>query len=164
MMKGKAIVYRKNDIDTDMIIPAKYLNMDSPKELAPHAMEFLDKDFPSKVKEGDILVAGKNFGCGSSREHAVWSLTGNGVQAVIAESFARIFFRNCINYGLLPVVLDGANKKISTGDELEIDISNGVVKNLTTKEDYKIKPYPEFAMEIINAGGLMNYVKKEVKG
>ncbi len=162
MMKGRAIVYKKNDIDTDLIIPAKYLNTDDPKELAEHAMEFLDVEFPKKVKEGDILVAGRNFGCGSSREHAIWCLTGNGVQAVIAESFARIFFRNGINYGLLPVVLEGATKKISDGDELEIDVKKGTVKNITSGKEFEIKPYPEFAMKIINAGGLMNYVKKEM--
>lgn len=162
-IKGKSFVFDKDDIDTDMIIPAKYLNTDREKELAEYAMEFLDKDFPKKAKEKkiEIVVAGKNFGCGSSREHAVWCLTGNNVKAVIAEGFARIFFRNCVNFGLFPVVCHGCTKKISEGDELEIDIKNGIVRNLTKKDEYKSEPLPDFMMEIVEAGGLLPYVKKK---
>jgi 3-isopropylmalate/(R)-2-methylmalate dehydratase small subunit len=164
-IKGKSFVFDKDDVDTDMIIPAKYLNTDDEKELAECAMEFLDKDFPKKVKEKkiEIVVAGKNFGCGSSREHAVWCLTGNNVKAVIAEGFARIFFRNCVNFGLFPVVCPGCTKKISEGDELEIDIKKGIIKNLTKNEEYKSEPLPDFMMEIVEAGGLLPYVKKNIK-
>lgn len=162
-MKGRAHVFDRDDIDTDLIIPAKYLNTDDPAELSEHAMEFVDIDFPKKVKAGDIVVGGRNFGCGSSREHAVWAFTGKGVQAVIADSFARIFFRNCINYGLFPVVCVGASKKIADGDVVEIDVSRGVVKNITKGEEYKSKPLPKFAQDIVNAGGLLPYVKKSLK-
>lgn len=165
-IKGKAYVYDKDDIDTDMIIPAKYLNTDEPQDLARHAMEFIDPRFPEKARKMGIgiIVGGKNFGCGSSREHAVWCFTGQGIRAVIADSFARIFFRNCINYGLLPVACAGASKKIKTGDEIEIDIARGSVKNLTRNEQYSAKPLPDFAVEILNAGGLLRYVKKTSGG
>jgi len=162
-IKGKSFVFDKDDIDTDMIIPAKYLNTDNEKELAEHAMEFIDQDFPKKVKNNDyeVIVSGKNFGCGSSREHAVWCLTGNNIKAVIAEGFARIFFRNCVNFGLFPVVCLGSSKKIKQGDELEIDIKKGMIKNLTKNEEYKSEPLPDFMMEIVEAGGLLPYVKKK---
>ena len=162
-IKGKSFVFDHDDIDTDMIIPAKYLNTDNEEELAGYAMEFIDKDFPKKAKEEniEIVVSGKNFGCGSSREHAVWCLTGNGIKAVIAESFARIFFRNCVNFGLFPVVCHGISKKVSEGDELEIDIKEGIVKNITKEEEYKSEPLPSFMMEIVEAGGLLPYIKNK---
>ncbi len=161
---GKAAVFDKDDIDTDMIIPAKYLNTDNPKELAEHAMEFIDEDFPGKVRDNNIriVVAGKNFGCGSSREHAVWALTGNGIKAVIADSFARIFFSNCVNYGLFPVICPGASKKIKTGDEVEIDIAAGKVRAKGVELDSE--PLPDFMMKIVEDGGLLPHVKKELDG
>lgn len=161
-IRGKAIVCAKDDIDTDMIIPAKYLNTDDQAELAKHAMEFIDPGFPEKARKSGakILVGGENFGCGSSREHAVWCLAGNGVRCVIAGSFARIFFRNCVNYGLLPLRLPDAAKKIRTGDEIEIDMAGWKVRNLTSRKEYEAKPLPDFALEILDAGGLLLYVKK----
>jgi len=164
-IKGKAYVYDRDDIDTDMIIPARYLNTDDPKELVEHAMEAIDPDFPKKVAEMgiEIVVGGENFGCGSSREHAIWCLTGQGIKAVVASSFARIFFRNCVNYGLLPAICPGASKRIRTGDEIEIDIAEGLVRNLTKKEEYRLKPLPDFAMEIVTAGGLLRYIKRKLE-
>ncbi len=159
-MKGKAHVYAKDHINTDEIIPARYLNMDKEEELAKHAMEDIDAEFVSKVKKGDFIVASENFGCGSSREHAVWALRGAGIKAVIADSFARIFFRNCINNGFYAIEAKGLSKQIKDGDELEIDVKNGVIKDIKNKKEYKFKPFPEFAMRIIKAGGLLNYIKK----
>ena len=158
-MKGKAHVYKKEHINTDEIIPARYLNMDKEEDLAKHAMEDLDKDFIKKVQKGDFIVAGKDFGCGSSREHAVWALRGAGVKAVIADSFARIFFRNCINNGFYPIEAKGLAKEIKDGDELEIDIDKGIIKDLTQKKEFKFVPFPKFAQDIIKAGGLLNYIK-----
>jgi 3-isopropylmalate/(R)-2-methylmalate dehydratase small subunit len=160
-IRGKACAYDRDDIDTDMIIPAKYLNTDDHEELARHAMEFIDPGFPERVRKlGAVaVVGGRNFGCGSSREHAVWCFTGQGMRAVIADSFARIFFRNCVNYGLFPVACPGAGKKINTGDEIEIDTESGTVRNLTKGEQYESKPLPAFAMEIVRAGGLLKYIK-----
>jgi len=159
-MKGKAHVYKREHINTDEIIPARYLNMDKEKELAKHAMEDLDKDFVKKVKKGDFIVAGGNFGCGSSREHAVWALRGAGIKAVIADSFARIFFRNCINNGFYAIELKDASKKIKNKDELEIDIEKGIIKDIKNKKTFKFTPFPKFALDIIKAGGLLNYIKK----
>lgn len=158
-MKGIAHVYNKDHINTDEIIPARYLTTDKEEELAKHAMEDLDGSFIKKVKKGDFIVTGKNFGCGSSREHAVWSLRGAGVKAVIADSFARIFFRNCINNGFYAIEAKGLSKEIKDGDELEIDVKNGLIKDLTNKKEFKFTPFPKFALEIINAGGLLNYIK-----
>ena len=158
-MKGNAHVYNKDHINTDEIIPARYLTSDKEEELAKHAMEDLDGSFIKKVKKGDFIVAKENFGCGSSREHAVWSLRGAGVKAVIADSFARIFFRNCINNGFYAIEAKGLSKEITDGDELEIDIKNGVIKDLTNKKEFKFTPFPKFALDIINAGGLLNYIK-----
>ena len=158
-MKGKAHVYNKNHINTDEIIPARYLNTDKEEELAKHAMEDLDQNFIKKVKKGDFIVAGENFGCGSSREHAVWALRGAGIKAVIADSFARIFFRNCINNGFYAIEAKGLSKEIKNGDELEIDVKKGIIKDLRNKKTFKFKPFPKFALEIINAGGLLNHVK-----
>ncbi len=153
---GKAHVYIRDHINTDEIIPARYLNSDAEDELALHCMEDLDGEFPSKVQPGDIIVAGEDFGCGSSREHAVWSIRGAKVAAVIAGSFARIFYRNAINCGFPVVELPGINQKIKTGDELEIDLKNGVIANKTQGVNYAFTPLPDFALEIIEVGGLLN--------
>lgn len=158
-MKGKAWKFGEN-INTDEIIPARYLNTSDPAELAKHLMEDADPEFPGKYAKGDIIVGGINFGSGSSREHAPLAIKAGGISAVIADSFARIFFRNSINIGLPIIEVDGISKKISTGDELEIDLDNGVIRNVTAKEEYKSQPFPPFMQEIINAGGLMNRLKK----
>lgn len=162
-MKIRGKIWKFGDnIDTDAIIPARYLNTSDPKELAKHVMEDADKDFPSKVKEGDIIVAGKNFGCGSSREHAPIAIKAAGVQAVIAKSFARIFFRNAFNIGLpifeVPELVDEA----SEGDEIEIDMNSGEIVNLTKGKNYKTKPIPDFMQELIKAGGLVEWTKKRL--
>lgn len=159
-MKGKAHVYNRDDIDTDLIIPARYLNTDDEKELAQHAMEDLDVRFVKKAKKGDFIVSRNNFGCGSSREHAIWALRGAGVKAVIANSFARIFFRNAINNGFYAIECRDASKNIKNGDEIEIDAEKGVIKDLTNKKEFKFTPFPKFANDIIKAGGLLNYIKK----
>jgi len=161
ILKGKSHVYSRNDIDTDLIIPARCLNTDNEKELAKHAMEDIDKNFARKAKPGDFIVAGSNFGCGSSREHAVWALRGAGIRAVIADSFARIFFRNAINNGFYAIECRGASNKIKSGDEVEIDIDKGVIKDITSKKEYKFAPLPKFAMDIIKAGGLLEYITKK---
>ncbi len=147
-----------DDINTDEIIPARFLNTTDPKELGQHCMAGIDEEFVKKAKKGDIIVAGKNFGCGSSREHAPVSIKGAGLSCVIAESFARIFFRNAINIGLPIIELPGASKEIDEGDELEIDLEKGLVKNKSKRKEYKISKFPEFMQEIINAGGLLEWV------
>ena len=157
---SKAHVYKRDHINTDEIIPARYLNTDNEAELAKHCMEGLDKDFVRKVREGDIIVAGEDFGCGSSREHAVWAIRGAKVQTVIAKSFARIFYRNAINCGYYLIESPDAIEKIRDGDELEIDFKGGLIKNRTTGKDINFNPLPEFALEIINAGGLLEHIKK----
>lgn len=157
-LKGKAHVYNRDDIDTDLIIPARYLNTDKEEELAKHAMEDLDSSFTKKVKKGDFIVARKNFGCGSSREHAIWALRGSGIKAVIADSFARIFFRNAINNGFYAIECKGASEEIKDEEEIEIDVGNGTIK--ANKKTFKFTPFPKFALDIINAGGLLNYIKK----
>jgi 3-isopropylmalate/(R)-2-methylmalate dehydratase small subunit len=162
LIKGKVWKF-KDDVDTDQIIPARYLVTTDPKELAKHVMEDADPTFPSKVKEGDILVAGKNFGCGSSREHAPLAIKGAGISAVVAESFARIFFRNAINLGLLIIESPEAAKEAEEGDELEIDINQGIIRNITKGKEYKIKPLPENLQAILKAGGLMEYAKERIK-
>ncbi|MHC4461624.1 MAG: 3-isopropylmalate dehydratase small subunit [Planctomycetota bacterium] len=158
---SKAHVYERDHINTDEIIPARYLNTDDEGELAKHCLEDLDKDFVSKVKEGDIIVAGEDFGCGSSREHAVWAIRGAGVQTVIAKSFARIFYRNAINNGFYIIESLEALDKINDGDELEIVYKAGLIKNKTTGIDIKFNPLPDFALEIINDGGLLNHIVKK---
>jgi len=152
----KAHVYKRDHINTDEIIPARYLNTDEEAELAKHCLEDLDKDFVKKVKEGDIIVAGEDFGCGSSREHAVWAIRAAGVQTVIAKSFARIFYRNAINNGCYIIELGQPIEKINNGDELEIDYKTGLIKNKTAGIDINFDPLPGFALEIIEAGGLIN--------
>lgn len=155
-----AHVYKRDHINTDEIIPARYLNTDDTAELAKHCLEDLDKEFVNKVQAGDIIVAGEDFGCGSSREHAVWAIRGVGVQAVIAKSFARIFYRNAINNGFYVIESPGGLEKINSGDELEIDYKGGVIKNKTAGVDIKFNPLPDFALEIINDGGLLEHIKK----
>ncbi|MBI5573888.1 MAG: 3-isopropylmalate dehydratase small subunit [Elusimicrobia bacterium] len=157
ILKGKAHKYLDN-VNTDEIIPARYLNTADPYELAKHCMEDIDGDFVKNVADGDIIVAGKNFGCGSSREHAPISIKAAGVSCVIAESFARIFFRNAINIGL-PILEVKDISKIKTGDILEIDIKEGKIKNLTGHKSYSSKPFPDFLLKIINSDGLLNYIK-----
>ncbi|GMR05154.1 MAG: 3-isopropylmalate dehydratase small subunit [Thermodesulfobacteriota bacterium] len=151
------------DIDTDRIIPARYLNTSDPKELAKHCMEDQDASFSKKVKKGDIIVAGKNFGCGSSREHAPISIKAAGVSCVIAESFARIFFRNSFNMGLPILESKEAVRATKTGDTLEVDINRGEIRNLTKKRVFQARPVPEFMQELIKAGGLLNAIKRKGK-
>ncbi len=158
-MKGSVIKYEKDNIDTDVILPGPYLKIHDYKELAKHAMEGLDKDFHSKVKEGDFIVAGYNFGSGSSREHAPIALSYSGIKAVLALSFARIFYRNSVDGAfLLPIEIDeNTYKDISQGDTLEIDITKNEIKNLTKNKTYSMKPFPELIGKIVAAGGLFNY-------
>ena len=152
-----------NDIDTDVIIPARYLNTSEPSELAKHCMEDADTEWASKVAEGDIIVAGKNFGCGSSREHAPISIKASGVSCIIAESFARIFYRNSFNTGLPIFECEEASKKISEGDKITVDFESGKIENLTKNEKYTAQPIPPFMQNLINSGGLMNYVKSKIQ-
>jgi len=159
----RAHVYKRDHINTDEIIPARYLNTDNEAELAKHCLENLDAEFVKKAKQGDIIVAGEDFGCGSSREHAVWAIRGAGIQTVIAKSFARIFYRNAINNGFYLIESADAIDKISNGDEMEIDFKNGLVKNKKTGMDISFNPLPRFALEIINAGGLLEHIKKKIK-
>lgn len=159
-IKGKTWKYG-DDIDTDVIIPARYLNIIDPVELGKHCLEGLDKDFVKKMTPGDIIVARKNFGCGSSREHAPLAIKGAGVSAVVASSFARIFYRNAINTGLPILESPEAAEKISTGDVIEVDVTKGEIKNLTKNEIYHALPFPPFMQELISTGGLMEYVKKK---
>lgn len=152
-----------NDVDTDAIIPARYLNTSNPNELAKHVMEDADAEFPQKVKKGDIIVAGKNFGCGSSREHAPIAIKAAGIQGVIAKSFARIFYRNAFNIGLPIFESAEASEKIHEGDIIEIDADNGIIKNITKNEQYSVKPIPPFMQELIAAGGLIEWTKRRLK-
>ena len=153
---AKAHVYKRDHINTDEIIPARYLNTDDQAELTKHCLEDLDPDFVNKVKPGDCIVAGEDFGCGSSREHAVWAIRGAGIQTVIAKSFARIFYRNAINNGFYIIESPDALEKIKDDDEIEINYEKGIIKNKTQKKEIKFKPLPDFALELINAGGLLN--------
>ena len=154
---GKVFKYGDN-VDTDVIIPARYLNSSDPAELATHCMEDIDKDFVNQVKKGDIIVAEKNFGCGSSREHAPIAIKASGVSCVIAETFARIFYRNSINIGLPIIECIEASERIEAGDEVEIDFDSGIITNKTKGESYKGQAFPEFMQKIIKAEGLMNYI------
>jgi len=158
---AKAHVYNRDNINTDEIIPARYLNMDDETELANHCLEDLDSEFVNKVQPGDFIVAGDDFGCGSSREHAVWAIRGAKVAAVIAGSFARIFYRNAINCGFLVVELPGIKQKIRNGDELDVDAKNGIISNRTQGTKYEFTPLPDFALKIIEAGGLLNTLAKK---
>ena len=158
---SKAHVYKRDHVNTDEIIPARYLNTDDWAELSAHAMEDLDTEFVGKCSPGDVIVAGDDFGCGSSREHAVWALQGAKVGAVIAQSFARIFYRNCINCGFYVVELPGAPEKINDGDDIEIDYKAGVINNKTQGTEIKFNPLPDFAVEIIEDGGLLKHISKK---
>ena len=158
---GDAIKYGDN-VDTDVIIPARYLNTSDHRELASHCMEDLDKTFVSRVKPGDIITAGMNFGCGSSREHAPIAIKASGVSLVIAKSFARIFYRNAINIGLAIVECPAAAEEISEGDKVEVDLDNGIIRNITTGREYKTAPFPEFVQKIIENGGLMKAIENGV--
>lgn len=158
MLKGKVIKYGDN-IDTDVIIPARYLSTSDPKELAARCMEDLDKDFQSKMQSASVIVAGKNFGCGSSREHAPIAIKAAGVKCVIAETFARIFYRNSINIGLAIVECAEAARDIEEGDEVNIDFKTGTITNITKDKVYIAEAFPEFMEKIIASEGLINYIK-----
>lgn len=157
LASGKVFKYGDN-IDTDVIIPARYLNTPNMKELASHCMEDIDKEFAQKVEEGDIIVANKNFGCGSSREHAPIAIKAAGVSCVIAETFARIFYRNAINIGLPIIECPEAAKGIEEGDQVEVDFDSGMIYNKTKGTEYKGQAFPEFMQKIISNGGLINYI------
>ena len=161
-MNAKGTVFKYGDnVDTDVIIPARYLNSSDPKDLAAHCMEDIDKDFPNKVKQGDIIVANKNFGCGSSREHAPLAIKTAGVSCVIAETFARIFYRNAINIGLAIIECPEAAKAIEAGDEVEVNFDTGEITDITKKQKFKGEPFPEFMQKIIAAEGLVNYINNK---
>lgn len=161
IIKDRAIRYGDN-VDTDVIIPARYLNTTNEDELASHCFEDLDADFKQKVKESKIIIAGENFGCGSSREHAPLSIKASGVKLIIAKTFARIFFRNAVNIGLPVIPCAEAAEKIRQGDELEVDMDKGVIKDITSGREFKINPVPAFIQEIISSGGYINYTKKSL--
>lgn len=157
--KGRVHKYG-NNVDTDVIIPARHLNTQDHKELASHCMEDIDQEFVNKVREGDIMVAGDNFGCGSSREHAPIAIKASGISCVIANTFARIFYRNAINIGLPILECEEASKKIEDGDEVSVDFNTGLITNLTKDETYQALPFPDFIKDIMAKGGLMNSLKK----
>lgn len=162
MESARGTVHKFGDnVDTDVIIPARYLNSSDPEELAKHCMEDIDKDFVKNVKKGDIIVAEKNFGCGSSREHAPISIKAAGVSCVIAETFARIFYRNSINIGLPIIESKEAVEKIKNGDTVSVDFDSGIITDETTGETFKGQAFPPFMQKLIDAGGLINYVNKE---
>ena len=158
MLKGKVYKFG-NDIDTDIIVPATYLSTFDEKELAKHCMEYTNPDFYSNVKKGDIIVAGKNFGCGSSREHAPLAIKGCGVSIVIAKSFARIFYRNALNIGLYILECPEAVDGINDGDTVSVNVDSGLIKNETTGASFQAKPFPQFIQNIIECGGLINAIK-----
>ena len=157
-VKGTAHKFLDN-IDTDVIIPARYLNTQDKAELASHCMEDIDPEFTQKVKKGDILVAGQNFGCGSSREHAPIAIQAAGIDLVIAKNFARIFYRNAINIGLAILECEEAADRIAEGDEVEADFQTGIIRNLTKREQYQAQPFPEFIQHIIQSGGLLASIR-----
>lgn len=161
--RGNVIKYGDN-VDTDVIIPARYLNTSDHKELAAHCMEDLDRTFVTRVKSGDIITAGANFGCGSSREHAPVAIKASGISMVIAKSFARIFYRNAINIGLAIVECPEAAEEISEGDIVEADMDSGIIRDLTTGKEYRTQPFPEFIQKIIENGGLMQSVTNGIIG
>ena len=160
-MTGKAWVYGDN-VDTDVIIPARYLNTSEPSELAKHCMEDIDTSFAEQVKTGDVIVAGENFGCGSSREHAPIAIKASGVKAVVAKSFARIFFRNSINIGLVILKNDKLYDEVKKGDEIEVNSEQGLIRNLTNGKVYETTAYTGAIKELIEAGGLVNYTKQKL--
>ena len=161
-MKANGTVFKYGDnVDTDVIIPARYLNSSDGNELAKHCMEDIDAEFATKVKQGDIIVANKNFGCGSSREHAPLSIKCAGVSCVIAETFARIFYRNAINIGLPIIECPEAAKNIEAGDDVEVDFDSGMIYNKTKGTSFQGQAFPEFMQKIITSGGLMNYINEK---
>jgi len=161
-MQAHGTVFKYGDnVDTDVIIPARYLNSSDPAELATHCMEDIDKEFVHKAHKGDIIVANKNFGCGSSREHAPIAIKAAGISCVIAETFARIFYRNSINIGLPIVECHEAAKAIENGDEVKVDFDSGKIYDLTKGTEYQGQPFPPFMQKIITAGGLVNYINEE---
>ena len=161
-MKAHGTVHKYMDnVDTDVIIPARYLNSSDPSELAAHCMEDIDSDFVNNVKQGDIIVARNNFGCGSSREHAPIAIKASGIGCVIAATFARIFYRNAINIGLPIMECHEAAENINPGDEVEVDFDTGVIKDITTGKEFKAEPFPEFIKDITNKNGLLNSITKE---
>lgn len=161
-MKAHGTVHKYMDnVDTDVIIPARYLNSSDPSELAAHCMEDIDSDFVNNVKQGDIIVARNNFGCGSSREHAPIAIKASGIGCVIAATFARIFYRNAINIGLPIMECREAAENINPGDEVEVDFDTGVIKDITTGKEFKAEPFPEFIKDIINKNGLLNSITKD---
>lgn len=161
-MKAEGRVFKfGSNVDTDVIIPARYLNVPDPAELAKHCMEDIDKEFVNKVNEGDIIVADKNFGCGSSREHAPIAIKAAGVSCVIAETFARIFYRNAINIGLPIIECPEAAKNIEEENEIEVDFDSGKIYNKTKNEEYQGQAFPEFMQKIISNGGLINYINNK---
>ena len=162
MSQGKVWKYADN-VDTDVIIPARYLNTASHEELAEHCMEDIDKTFAKEVQKSDIIVAGENFGCGSSREHAPIAIKASGVSLVIAKSFARIFYRNAINIGLPILEHPTLSDECSKNDTIEFDLTNGIVKNLTTNKEYQCTKFPEEIQKLVNAGGLINYTREKLK-
>lgn len=162
IIKGRVFKFGDN-VNTDEIIPARYLNTSDPAELARHCMEDIDPDFPQKVKKGDIILAGRNFGCGSSREHAPIAIKTCGVPLVVAESFARIFFRNAFNIGLPIVRSENVGEYVNNGDELEVDLIGGTLKNYTSNRSFTFEKFPGFMQDLIQAGGLMAYSKTLVK-
>ncbi len=163
-MKAKGRVFKFGDnVDTDVIIPARYLNSTDPKELASHCMEDIDTGFIKQVKKGDIMVANKNFGCGSSREHAPLAIKAAGIDCVIAETFARIFYRNAINIGLAIIECPEAAKEIAADDEVEVDFDTGIITDVTTGKCWQGQPFPEFMQNIIRQGGLVPYINSKNK-
>ena len=163
MYTGKVYKYGDN-VDTDVIIPARYLNAPSPDELAKHCMEDIDASFAGKVQPGDIIVGGANFGCGSSREHAPIAIKASGISVVIADSFARIFYRNSIDIGLPIIECPAAAAAIADGDEVVVDMDSGVIEDVTTGAKFTAAPLPPFVQEIVRCGGIANYVKKKING
>lgn len=161
-MKAQGFAHKYGDnVDTDVIIPARYLNTSSHSELAAHCMEDIDKDFIKVVKQGDVMIGGWNFGCGSSREHAPIAIKASGISCIIAKSFARIFYRNAINIGLAIIESKEAVEAINKGDKVEIDFENGVIVNVDSKQSFKTAPFPPFIQEIINANGYLNWISKK---
>ena len=161
-MRAHGIVHKYGDnVDTDVIIPARYLNSSDPKELAKKCMEDIDADFVNRVKTGDIIVANKNFGCGSSREHAPIAIKASGIACVVAETFARIFYRNAINIGLPIIECPSAAQAIKAGDEVEIDFDTGMIYDRTSGQEFKGQAFPEFMQKIIKAEGLINYINQK---
>ena len=161
-MEARGSVFKYGDnIDTDVIIPARYLNTQNARELADHCMEDIDKTFITRVQDGDIMVGGENFGCGSSREHAPLAIKAAGIECVVADSFARIFFRNAINIGLPILECDAAAQEIQAGDEVEVDFDTGVITDVTTGKTYKAQPFPPFIQNIIQKGGLLKSITEK---